>query len=64
MNKPKIIYIGKTIWSEEPISIDAITYYSEEYIKETANSLGMDGDAFVARLNGIPYAEFLKGVAE
>lgn len=24
-------------------------------------SLGIDGDAFIAQLNGISYAEFLKG---
>lgn len=61
MNKPKIIYIGKTIWSDEPISIDSIAYYSEEHIKKTADSLGINGDAFIAQLNGITYAEFLKG---
>ena len=61
MNKPKVIYIGKTIWSEEKINEDSHAYYSEEQIREVANSLGMDGDAFIARLNGLPYAEFLKG---
>lgn len=61
MNKPKVIYIGKTIWSEEPISINPIAYYSEEHIKKTVNSLGMNGDAFIAQLNGISYAEWMGG---
>ena len=61
MNTPKKIYIGTTIWSEEKISDDSPAYFSEEHIREITNSLGMNGDAFVAQLNGISYAEWMKG---
>ena len=61
MNKPRVIYIGKTVWSEEKINEDSHAYYSEEHIREVANSLGMDGNAFIAQLNGISYAEWMKG---
>lgn len=64
LNKPKVIYIGKTIWSEEKISDDSPAYYSAEHIREVADSLGMSGDAFIAQLNGISYAKWMKGGEE
>lgn len=35
MNKPEVIYIGKTIWSEEKISDDSPSYFSEEHVRVT-----------------------------
>lgn len=61
MNTPKVIYIGKTIWCEEKIDEGSPAYFSEERIRKVAESLGMNGDAFIAQLNGVSYAEWMKG---
>lgn len=71
MNTPKVIYLGENPITNEPESAwfhprcyNGIAYYSEEHIREVAESLGMSGDAFIAQLNGISYAEWMKGGEE
>ena len=64
MNNPKVIYIGKTIWSEEKISDDSPAYFSEELIRAIANELYNSGDAFIAKLNGKSFSEYLKGESD
>lgn len=67
MSIPKTIKIHNGVIIGEIGVISAIqnikdmTYFSEEHILEVADSLGMDGDAFIAQLNGISYAEWMKG---
>lgn len=41
MNKPKIIYIGKTVWSEEPVT-DSYPYFSEQAVKEVMKQVVND----------------------
>ena len=41
MNKPKVIYIGKTVWSEEPIT-DSYPYFSEQAVKEVMKQVVND----------------------
>lgn len=70
MNIPKTITIHNGVIIGEIGVISAIqnikdmTYFSEEHIREVADSLGMSGDAFIAQLNGISYAEWMKGGKE
>lgn len=53
--------IADITWCKYRINDDDAVYFSEEHIREVADSLGMSGDAFIAQLNGISYAEWMKG---
>ena len=46
MNKPKVIYIGKTVWCEEPIT-DSYPYFSEQAIKEVMKQVVEDTNRLV-----------------
>ena len=46
MNKPKVIYIGKTVWSEEPIT-DSYPYFSEQAIKEVMKQVVNDANRLI-----------------
>lgn len=66
MSAPKKIIIQHGLIIGETNSLLVLqhtdmNYYSEEHIREVADSLGMSGDAFIAQLNGVSYAEWLKG---
>ena len=41
MKKPKVIYIGKTVWSEEPVT-DSYPYFSEQAVKEVMKQVVND----------------------
>ena len=56
--------LSEVTWSEDKINDNDVAYFSEEHIREVADSLGMSGDAFIAQLNGISYAEWMKGGEE
>lgn len=46
MNKPKIIYIGKTVWSEEPIT-DSYPYFSEQAVREVMKQVVNDANRLI-----------------
>lgn len=46
MKKPKVIYIGKTVWSEEPIT-DSYPYFSEQAVKEVMKQVVNDANRLV-----------------
>lgn len=46
MNKPKVIYIGKTVWSEEPIT-DSYPYFSEQAVKEVMKQVVNDANRLI-----------------
>ena len=48
MNKPKIIYIGKTVWSEEPVT-DSYPYFSEQAVKEVMKQVVNDANSLISR---------------
>lgn len=47
MNKPKVIYIGKTVWSEEPIT-DSYPYFSEQAVKEVMKQVVNDANTLIS----------------
>lgn len=53
--------LAEITWCKDRINDDDAVFFSEEHIREVADSLGMSGDAFIAQLNGISYAEWMKG---
>jgi hypothetical protein len=46
MNKPKVIYIGKKVWSEEPIT-DSYPYFSEQAVKEVMKQVVEDANHLI-----------------
>jgi hypothetical protein len=46
MNKPKVIYIGKTVWGEEPIT-DSYPYFSEQAVKEVMKQVVNDANHLI-----------------
>jgi hypothetical protein len=47
MNKPKVIYIGKTVWGEEPIT-DSYPYFSEQAVKEVMKQVVEDASTLIS----------------
>lgn len=47
MNKPKVIYTGKTVWSEEPIT-DSYPYFSEQAVKEVMKQVVEDANTLIS----------------
>lgn len=47
MKKPKVIYIGKTVWSEEPIT-DSYPYFSEQAVKEVMKQVVEDANMLIS----------------
>lgn len=70
MTPPKKIEIRKGIIVGGQDVIAAIydtedmTYFSEEHIRAVANELYNNGDAFIAKLNGKSFSEYLKGASD
>lgn len=46
MNKPKVIYIGKTVWGEEPIT-DSYPYFSEQAVKDVLKQVVNDANRLI-----------------
>jgi len=47
MNTPEVIYIGKTVWSEEPI-IDSYPYFSEQAVKDVLKQVVNDANTLIS----------------
>ena len=47
MNKPKVIYIGMAVWSEEPIT-DSYPYFSEQAVKEVMKQVVNDANTLIS----------------
>lgn len=68
MTPPKKIYLYPDVgdknlvktWTKEKLLTSALPYYSEEHIRAVANELYNNGDAFIAKLNGKSFSEYLK----
>lgn len=70
MTPPKVIYIplcGEFIdktWNKDRVFYSDVAYFSEEHIRAIANELYNNGDAFIAKLNGKSFSEYLKGASD
>lgn len=72
MTPPKKIYLYPDVgnrnlvktWFEQQMTKDCLPYYSEEHIRAIANELYNNGDAFIAKLNGKSFSEYLKGASD
>jgi len=53
MNNPKVVYIGKTIWSEEKIIDDSPAYYSDEHVNKTVFASMLELSEFAQSNYGI-----------
>lgn len=58
-----IIVGGQNVIAELHNTED-MTYFSEEHIRAVANELYNNGDAFIAKLNGKSFSEYLKGASD
>lgn len=50
-------------WCKDRINDNDVAYFSEEHIRAIANELYNNGDAFIAKLNGKYFSEYLKGAS-
>lgn len=68
MTPPKKIYLQENSvtnkldeeWHDVRFGESDTAYYSEEHIRAVANELYNNGDAFIAKLNGKSFSEYLK----
>ena len=72
MTPPKKIYLYPDVgdkslvktWTTDQILKSGLPYYSEEHIRAVANELYNNGDAFIAKLNGKSFSEYLKEASD
>ena len=57
MNKPKVIYIGKTVWSEEPVT-DSYPYFSEQAVKEVMKQVVNDANRLIDKSTTLHKTKF------
>lgn len=71
MTPPKKIYLSQNQltgvpddWQKTRCESSDVAYFSEEHIRAIANELYNNGDAFIAKLNGKSFSEYLKGASD
>ena len=52
--------LQEVTWCKDRINKSDVAYFSEEHIRAVANELYNNGDAFIAKLNGKSFSEYLK----
>ena len=61
---PDFDQLSEVTWCKDRIHDNDVAYFSEEHIRAVANELYNNGDAFIAKLNGKSFSEYLKGASD